>query len=96
MFGCENRTRFNTASLSFNEMVTGSAMATVTNEQVEGDEEDMCEDSGPTNICGDVRLSPEGRFIKGDILVLFHKGGFNKSFSSDFGLYQVLREISGT
>lgn len=63
-------------------------MATVTNEQVGGDEEDMCEDSGPTYIYGYVCLSPEGCFIKQDYQLSqayfsrFHKGGLNKSDSS--------------
>lgn len=39
-------------------------MATVTNEQVGGDEEDMCEDSGPTYIYDYACLSLRGCFIK--------------------------------
>lgn len=39
-------------------------MATVTHEQFGGDEEDMCEDSGPAYIYDYVHLSPQERFMK--------------------------------
>lgn len=42
----------------------GSAMATVTNKQVGGDEEDVCEDSRPVYIYVYVCVRPEGCFIK--------------------------------
>lgn len=65
-------------------------MATITHEQFGGDEEDMCEDSGPAYIYDYVRLSPRERFMKQSRLLsvrrgsLFHQGGFNTSTNENW------------
>ncbi len=69
-------------------------MATVTNEQVGGDEEDTCEDSGPTYIYDYVCCEPRGVFHKAHFS-LFLKGGLNKSdYHGNVSLQTALVRVS--